>query len=80
MWCKNPIDYKQFLDFAKKYNKIKFQNKNITNGWKINDPIIEYSRQGVTEDNDLGLCYCYINKNFEIYEKYPEFLIEQKEI
>ena len=76
----SPLDYKQFFDFAKKYNRIKFQNKNITNGWKIYDPIIEFSRQGVTEDNDLGLRYCYINKNFEICETYPEFLIEPKEI
>ena len=28
----SPLDYKQFFDFAKKYNRIKFQNKNITIG------------------------------------------------
>ena len=76
----NPVDYKQFYDFPKKYNKIRFQGKNITNGWKIYDPIIEFSRQGVTEDNDLGLRYCYINKNFQICSTYPEFLIEPKDI
>ena len=76
----NIVDYKQFYDFPKTYNRIKFQGKNITNGWKIYDPIIEFSRQGVTEDNDLGLRYCYINKNFQICPTYPEFLVEPKDI
>jgi len=76
----NLVDYKQFYDFPKKYNEMKFKGKNITNGWKIYDPIIEFSRQGVTEDNDLGLRYCYINKNFQICPTYPEFLIEPKDI
>ena len=76
----NLVDYKQFYDFPKKYNEMKFKGKNITNGWKIYDPIIEFSRQGVTEDNDLGLRYCYINKNFQICSTYPEFLIEPKDI
>ena len=76
----NLVDYKQFYDFPKKYNEMKFKGKNITNGWKIYDPIIEFSRQGVTEDNDLGLRYCFINKNFQICSTYPEFLIEPKDI
>ena len=76
----NPIDYKQFYEFPRKYNKIKFQGKNVTNGWNIYNPIIEFSRQGVTEDNDLGLKYCYINQNFAICPTYPEFLIEPKDI
>ena len=76
----NPVDYKQFYSFPKTYNESKFLGKNITDGWKIYDPIIEFSRQGITEDNDLGLRYCYINKNFQICPTYPEFLIEPKDI
>ena len=72
----NPVDYKQFYDFPKKYNEMKFRGKNVTNGWNIYDPIIEFSRQGVTEDNDLGLRYCYVNKDFQMCPTYPEFLIE----
>ena len=41
---------------------------------------MEFSRQGVTEDNDLGLRYCNINKNFSICSTYPEFLIEPKDM
>ena len=76
----NPMDYKQFFNFPKEYNAKKFQGKNVTNGWNIYNPIIEFSRQGVTEDNDLGLRYCYANQNFAICPTYPEFLIEPKEI
>ena len=76
----NPVDYMQFYAFPKKYHEKKFQGKNITDGWKIYDPIIEFSRQGVTEDNDLGLRYCYVNKNFNICPTYPEFFIEPKDI
>ena len=76
----NPVDYKQFYDFPKKYNTMKFQGKNVTNGWNIYDPIIEFSRQGVTEDNDLGLRYCYVNKDFKMCPTYPEFLIEPKDL
>ena len=76
----NPIDYKQFYEFPKKYNKLKFQGKNVTNGWNIYNPEIEFSRQGVTEDNDLGLRYCHVNKNFQMCTTYPEFLVEPKDI
>ena len=76
----NPIDYKQFYDFPKKYNQIKFQGKNVTNGWNIYNPEIEFSRQGVTEDNDLGLRYCHVNKNFKMCATYPEFLVEPSDI
>ena len=46
----------------------------------LDDPIIEFSRQGVTEENNLGLRYSYVNKNFKICPTYPEFLVEPKNI
>ena len=76
----NREDCKQFFDFAKKYNKTHFKGKNLTNGWNIYDPIIEFSRQGVIEGNDLGLRYCYVNKDFKMCATYPEFLIEPSNI
>ena len=76
----NPVDYKQFYDFPKRYNQMNFQGKNITNGWNIYNPIIEFSRQGVTEDNDLGLRYSYVNKDFKMCPTYPEILIEPNNI
>ena len=62
--------------FAEEYNKANFRAQNITNGWDIYDPVIEFSRQGVTKVNDLGLRYCYVNRNFEMCSTYPQFLIE----
>ena len=76
----NPKSFKAWYNFAEEYNRVNFQNKNITNGWNIYDPQMEFSRQGVTEDNDLGLRYCDINKNFSICTTYPEFLIEPKDM
>ena len=76
----NPKSPKVWFIFAEEYNRANFQNKNITNGWNIYDPVMEFSRQGVTEDNDLGLRYCYINKDFSICPTYPKFLIEPRDI
>ena len=76
----SPRSPKIWYIFAEEYNKENFQNKNVTNGWNIYDPVMEFSRQGVTEDNDLHLRYCYINKNFSICTTYPEFLIEPSDI
>ena len=76
----NPKSPLVWRIFAEEYNKANFQGKNITNGWNIYDPMMEFSRQGVTEDNDLGLRYCYINKDFSICPTYPKFLIEPTEM
>ena len=76
----NPVDYGQFYGFPKYYNEAKFKGKNVTNGWNMYDPVIEFSRQGVTEDNNLGLRYSYVNENFKICPTYPEFLVEPKNI
>ena len=76
----SPKSPKVWYIFAEEYNRFNFQGKNITNGWNIYDPVMEFSRQGVTEDNDLGLRYCYVNKDFGICPTYPRFLIEPKDM
>ena len=71
-----PRDVKNLFLFTEMYhNEIK-KEKNYFNGWALYDPIREFSRQGVTEDNNLGLRFCFFNKDFKICETYPEFLIE----
>ena len=65
------MHYYHYAYYYKKNNKINYK----INGWNIYDPVMEFSRQGVTEENDLGLRYCYINKNFSICTTYPENLI-----
>jgi len=76
----NPVDYGQFYGFPKLYNEANFKGKNCTNGWYMYDPVIEFSRQGVTEDNNLGLRYSNVNENFKICPTYPEFLVEPRNI
>ena len=76
----NPREYKEFYKYTELYNNVIKKEKNHFNGWDIYDPIREYSRQGVTEDNNLGLRYCYLNKNFFLCESYPEFLIAPSNI
>ena len=71
-----PNDLKVLYKFTELYhNEIK-KEKSYFNGWSIYDPIREFSREGVTEENNLGLRFCYANKNFKLCETYPEFLIE----
>ena len=71
-----PKELKNLYTFSEAYhNEIK-KEKNYFNGWNIYDPIREFSRQGVTEDNNLGLRFCYANSKFKLCETYPEFLIE----
>ena len=73
-----PKDINYLYTFTELYhNEIK-KEKNYFNGWGIYDPIREFSRQGVTEDNNLGLRFCYVNKDFKLCETYPEFLIEPR--
>ena len=76
----SPRDPKEFYKFTEEYNKVIKQEKNHFNGWDIYDPVREFSRQGVTEDNNLGLRFCYVNKDFSVCETYPEFLIAPKNI
>ena len=76
----NPKSPLVWRIFAEEYNQANFQGKNITNGWNVYDPMMEFCRQGVTEDNDLGLRYCYINKDFSVCPTYPKFLVEPKDM
>jgi len=76
----NPYNIKELYKFTESYNEIIKKEKNHYNGWDIYDPIREFSRQGVTEDNNLGLRFCYVNKNFSLCDSYPEFLIAPKNI
>ena len=76
----NPREYKDLYKYTELYNNVIKKEKNHFNGWDIYDPIREFSRQGVTEDNNLGLRYCYLNKNFFLCESYPEFLIAPSNI
>ena len=75
-----PNDLKVFYNFTELYhNEIK-KEKNYFNGWALYDPIREFSREGVTEDNNLGLRFCFCNKGFKLCETYPEFLIEPSQM
>ena len=76
----NPYNPKDLYKFTEAYNEVIKKEKNHYNGWDIYDPIREFSRQGVTEDNNLGLRFCYVNKNFSLCDSYPEFLIAPKNI
>ena len=76
----NPKLYKELYKFTEAYNEVLKKEKNYFNGWHIYDPVREFSRQGVTEDNHLGLRYTKINKDFSLCESYPEFLIAPKNI
>ena len=75
-----PKDIKDIYIFTDLYHKEIRKEKNYFNGWSIYDPIREFSREGVTEDNNLGLRFCYANKDFKLCETYPEFLIEPSKI
>ena len=61
----NPKNPKDLYKFTQSYNAVIKKEKNYYNGWDIYDPIREFSRQGVTEDNNLGLRFCDANKNLE---------------
>ena len=65
-----PKDIKNLYNFTKLYHDEIKKEKNYFNGWSIYDPIREFSREGVTEDNNLGLRFCYANKDFKLCETY----------
>ena len=76
----NPKNPKDLYKFTQSYNAVIKKEKNYYNGWDIYDPIREFTRQGVSEDNNLGLRFCNVNKDFSLCESYPEFLIAPKNI
>ena len=75
-----PKNVQNFYNFTELYQNVLKKEKNYFNGWAIYDPIREFSRQGVTEDNNLGLRFCECNKDFNLCQTYPEFLIEPQSI
>ena len=75
-----PRDIQNLYNFTELYHNVIKKEKHYFNGWSIYDPVREFSREGVTEDNNLGLRFCYVNKDFKLCETYPEFLIEPKKI
>ena len=75
-----PTNPQNLFKFAAEYNKKIQKEKNIFDGWKVYDPIKEFCRQGITEDNNLGLKYTYCNINFELCSTYPQFMVEPKEV
>ena len=76
----NPKNPKDLYKFTQSYNEVIKKEKNYYNGWDIYDPIREFTRQGVSEDNNLGLRFSNVNKDFSLCESYPEFLIAPKNI
>jgi len=75
-----PKNIQNYYTFTELYQNELKKEKNYFNGWAIYDPIREFSRQGVTEDNNLGLRFCECNKDFNLCQTYPEFLIEPQTI
>ena len=75
-----PRDAKMLYSFTELYHNVIKKEKHYFNGWSIYDPIREFSREGVTEDNNLGLRFCYVNKDYSLCETYPKFLIAPKKI
>ena len=77
----NPRDNLLWFCFPENYKKVNFNNpKNLIDGWTIFDPVTEYSRMGVTPENNLGLRYCLANKDYSLCATYPKIFIEPKEM
>ena len=76
----NPRDTFTLFNFTLEYMNHLYKNDNYFNGWNIYNPIKEYTRQGITEKNDLNLRYCYANTDFRLCPTYPAVLIEPKEM
>ena len=49
-------------------------------GWKLYDAKKEYTRQGVTDNNDLGLRFSEANMNFQLCATYPKIIVEPKDM
>ena len=76
----SPRNVNNLYSFTELYHNVLKKEKNYFNGWALYDPIREFTRQGVSEDNNLGLRFCECNKDFSLCQTYPEFLIEPKSI
>ena len=76
----SPRNVNNLYSFTELYHNVLKKEKSYFNGWALYDPIREFTRQGVSEDNNLGLRFCECNKDFNLCQTYPEFLIEPKSI
>ena len=59
--------------FTELYHNVIKKEKHYFNGWSIYDPVREFSREGVTEDNNLGLRFCYVNNDFKYVKHIQNF-------
>ena len=69
----NPKDRYAIYNFPKIYGKS--INNSKLNGWNIYDPIKEFNREGLYENNDLHLRFTKVNMNYELCETYPQVLV-----
>ena len=72
----NKVDFYRYAQF---YKEIQMK-KNIVyekDGWKLYNPVEEYTRQGV-EFSDDKFCFSYLNKKYELCETYPSLLVIPK--
>ena len=76
---RKPEDH---LIFSYTYRQYLINNDKAThfNGWKLYDTKKEYTRQGVTDNNDLGLRFSEANLNFQLCATYPKIIVEPKEM
>ena len=73
---KNKVDFYRYAYF---YKEIQMK-KNIVyekDGWKLYNPVKEYTRQGI-EFSDDKFCFSYLNKKYELCETYPSILVIPK--
>ena len=76
----NPRKPEDLLTFSLVYMSHLFNSDNYFNGWKIYNPKKEYYRQGVTENNELGLRFSEANKEFKLCTTYPRIIVEPKDM
>lgn len=76
-----PKDPYSYFNFTSDYSKaLKEEDENYFNGWDLYNPLQEYHRQGITEENDLKLRFCDANKNFMLCPTYPQLLVVHNEL
>lgn len=76
-----PRDPNAYFNFTSDYMKaLKEEKKHLFNGWHLYNPLQEYHRQGITEDNDLNLRFCNANQNFILCPTYPRLLVVHNEL
>ena len=77
--CEPPVNKNEFYKYAHLY-KLSQDKKNIKykiDGWRIYDPICEYTRQEVPFSNEK-FCVSYLNEDYKLCETYPSTIIIPK--